>query len=63
MKGKFDAEGEASLKQLECYQRVAGSLRRLLESLGLKRGPRTSRLNRSTTRAEFDRRKAEEVAP
>ena len=34
---KFEQEGEASIKQLECYQRVAGSLRRLLESIGLKR--------------------------
>jgi hypothetical protein len=30
--------GEASLKQLETYQRVASALRRLLESLGLHQG-------------------------
>ena len=62
LEGKFDAEGEASLKQLECYQRVAGSLRRLLESLGLKRRPRDITPEPLAYAAEFDR-KAEEVAP
>ena len=33
-------DGEASSKQIETYQRVANSLRRLLESLGLRRRPR-----------------------
>jgi hypothetical protein len=37
MEGKFDEAGEASLKQLDAYQRTANSLRRLLESLGIKR--------------------------
>ena len=37
LESKFEQEGGASIKQLECYQRVAGSLRRLLESIGLKR--------------------------
>ena len=40
LESKFEHEGEASLKQLECYTRVAGSLRRLLESVGLKRRPK-----------------------
>ena len=40
MEGRFEQEGEASLKQLDAYQRTANSLRRLLESLGLKRRPR-----------------------
>jgi hypothetical protein len=40
MEGKFDQEGEASLKQLDAYQRTANSLRRLLESIGLKRRSR-----------------------
>ena len=31
-------EGEASAKQLELYQRTAGALRRLLESVGLNEG-------------------------
>ena len=31
-------EGEASAKQLELYQRTAGGLRRLLESVGLNAG-------------------------
>jgi hypothetical protein len=33
-------DGEASPHQLETYQRVSNSLRRLLESLGLKRRAR-----------------------
>ena len=37
MEVAFDKAGEASVKQLDCYQRTANSLRRLLESLGLKR--------------------------
>jgi hypothetical protein len=37
MEARFEHEGEASLKQLDAYQRCAGSLRRLLESIGLKR--------------------------
>ena len=31
--------GEASNKQLECYQRVTNTLRRTLEALGLEREP------------------------
>ena len=40
LEGKFDQEGEASIKQLDAYQRTANSLRRLLKSLGLKRRPK-----------------------
>ena len=40
LEAKFEIGGEASLKQLETYQRVAGSLRRLLETVGLRRRPR-----------------------
>ena len=40
LEAKFEAEDGASLKQLECYQRTANSLRRLLESVGLKRRPK-----------------------
>ena len=40
LESKFEQAGEASTKQLDCYQRVSNSLRRLLESLGLKRRPR-----------------------
>jgi len=35
-----NTEGAASPKQLEVYQRTSNSLRRLLESLGLRRRPR-----------------------
>jgi hypothetical protein len=35
-----DADGEASAKQLETYQRASNSLRRILESLGLRRRQR-----------------------
>ncbi len=37
MESKFAANGGASLRELETYQRTAGGLRRLLESLGLRR--------------------------
>lgn len=38
MEGRWqENKGEASAKQIECYQRVANTLRRLLESLGLQR--------------------------
>ena len=61
MEGRFDQEGEASIKQLDCYQRVANSLRRLLESLGLKRRPKDITPAPLDYAREFDRRKAEEV--
>ena len=37
--------GEASGKQLELYQRTAGALRRLLESLGLHEGRKARDVN------------------
>ena len=37
MEGRFEQAGEASLKQLDAYQRAANSLRRLLQTLGLQR--------------------------
>jgi len=40
LESKFEANDGASLKELETYQRVSSSLRRLLESLGLKRRPK-----------------------
>lgn len=40
LEAKFEIEGEATLRQLEAYQRVSNSLRRLLESLGLRRRPK-----------------------
>src|SRR5689334_8531647 len=40
LEAKFDANGEATLKELEAYQRSASAMRRLLESLGLKRRPK-----------------------
>ena len=40
MESRFEKEGEASIKQLDAYQRAANSLRRLLESVGLKRRPK-----------------------
>src|SRR5262249_53701142 len=39
MESRFAAnQGEASLKQLEIYQRASSALRRLIESLGLNAG-------------------------
>jgi hypothetical protein len=41
MESRWQAnDGEASAQQLECYQRTANTLRRLLESLGLERRSR-----------------------
>jgi hypothetical protein len=37
---KFAQAGEASADDLDLYQRTAGSLRRLLEAVGLQRRPR-----------------------
>jgi hypothetical protein len=37
--------GEASVKQLECYQRCTNSMRRVIESLGLNRGRKPRELN------------------
>jgi hypothetical protein len=57
MESKFDTAGEASLKQLDTYQRVANSLRRLLESLGMKRRPKDITPAPLDYAREFDRRK------
>ena len=40
MEQQFALSGGGTIKQLECYQRMTNTLRRLLESLGLKRQPR-----------------------
>lgn len=40
METKFAVEGQASIEQLETYQRCASSLRRLFESIGISRRPR-----------------------
>jgi hypothetical protein len=40
LEAKFEANDGAKVQELECYQRVASSLRRLLESLGLQRRQR-----------------------
>jgi hypothetical protein len=37
MEQQFALNGGGTLKQLECYQRMTNTLRRVLESLGLKR--------------------------
>jgi hypothetical protein len=41
MEAQFALAGEASADDLDVYQRVANSLRRLLEAVGLQRRPRT----------------------
>ena len=40
MESGFATAGEALPAQIDLYQRTANSLRRLLESIGLKRVPR-----------------------
>jgi hypothetical protein len=59
MESKFEHEGEASPKQLDAYQRAANSLRRLLESLGLRRRPKNITPPHPLDYARaFDQRKA-----
>ena len=40
LEARFEANDGAKAAELECYQRVASSLRRLLKSLGLRRRQR-----------------------
>jgi hypothetical protein len=40
MEAMFAQAGEASVDDLDAYQRVASSLRRLLEAVGIRRRPR-----------------------
>ncbi len=40
LESRFAQDGEASAADLDLYSRTAGNLRRLLESVGLKRRPR-----------------------
>ena len=40
MEAKFATAGEATPAELDAYQRTSSTLRRMLESLGLKRRPR-----------------------
>ena len=40
LEAKFAAAGEASERDLDLYIRASGHLRRLLETIGLKRRPR-----------------------
>jgi hypothetical protein len=64
LEAHFEANDGAKAAELECYQRVASSLRRLLESIGLKRVPRDVTPDPLTYARDFARRKAaEETAP
>jgi len=40
LEAKFATDGEATAQELDLYQRTAGNLRRLLESVGLERRAR-----------------------
>lgn len=40
LEGRFAAAGQATIAELDAYQRAAGNLRRLLESVGLERRAR-----------------------
>ena len=54
--------GEASPRQIDTYQRLTGSLRRVLESLGLKRRARDVTPNPLAYAKRYDRTvEAEEV--
>lgn len=58
MEAVFALRGEADPKDLDLYQRTAGNLRRVLESLGLQRRQRDV----TPTIAEYAARKAAEKA-
>ena len=58
MEAVFALAGEAKPSDLDLYQRTAGNLRRLLESVGIERRPR----NVTPTLAEYAARKAAEKA-
>jgi hypothetical protein len=49
-------DGEASLKQLDAYQRTTGALRRTLESLGLRRRPHDITPDPLEYAKQYDRR-------
>jgi hypothetical protein len=59
LEARFEANDGATAAELDCYQRVAGSLRRLHESLGLKR---RARLVNMPTLQEYIRMSPEERA-
>jgi hypothetical protein len=59
LEARFEAKDGATAAELDCYQRVAGSLRRLHESLGLKR---RARLVNMPTLQEYIRMSPEERA-
>lgn len=50
---KFARAGEASADDLDLYQRTAGNLRRLLESVGLQRRPRAVTLDGTAEAVPF----------
>jgi len=55
-------DGEASPKQIEVYQRAVNTLKRCLETLGLKRRPRdVTPLDPLDYAKQYDRRRAEAV--
>jgi hypothetical protein len=63
LESRFEENDGAKAAELECYQRVASSLRRLLESLGLKRRARdVTPPNPLDYARDYARRKAEEAA-
>jgi hypothetical protein len=57
---RFETNGEANIKELECYQRVSSSLRRLLMSLGLSRRSKDITPDPLTYARQYDR-EAEEA--
>jgi len=63
LESRFEENDGAKAAELECYQRVASSLRRLLETLGLTRRARdVTPPNPLDYARDYARRKAEEAA-
>ena len=54
-------DGEASIQQLETYQRVTGALRRTLESLGLQRRQKTVRSFGQLLREDAEKQQREDA--
>lgn len=61
MEARFETNEGATVSELDCYQRVAGSLRRLHESLGLRRRPRDITPTLEDVARDYSKRKAVDV--
>ena len=61
MEARFETNDGATVQELDCYQRVSGSLRRLHEALGLRRRPRDITPSLADVARDYARRGAVDV--